>query len=136
MKAIAGTLFLVLGLAATACTDRAEADRLRADLTGRLNAATEELETVRDELAASDAALRNAEQKLAAAEKDARYWRREAGKMTARVERADRTIALYEDCVDDIIYAYNSSTYAIELPRAISAALNDSNCSALGYYAT
>jgi DNA repair exonuclease SbcCD ATPase subunit len=58
----------------------------------------------------------------------------QVGDLRSQVRSLNATIDLQEQCIDDLVYAYNSATFASELPRNFQAAINGATCSELGYY--
>jgi hypothetical protein len=58
----------------------------------------------------------------------------DAANLRSALERANSDYALARGCIDDLIFAYNSTSTFFEYPRNFRAALDGANCSALGYF--
>ena len=57
----------------------------------------------------------------------------EVGDLRSQLRSLNARIDLQEQCIDGLAYAYNSATFASDLPRNFRAAINGT-CSELGYY--
>ena len=83
------------------------------------------LDDVRADLAKARADLADAHAEL-----------RGQGDLEAQVRTLRKRGDLQAECIDDFLFAYNSSTFVTDLERNFQAAVNGSACSALGYSVT
>lgn len=95
------------------------------------------VDDLREKVAQLERQVEAQRDELAKAERfagDAKRWRREAARMTSLVEERDRTISLFEACLQNIIDETNRIDFVYQYGRALRTAFNGANCSALGYY--
>jgi hypothetical protein len=86
------------------------------------------------ELEEASVELLRIQRSLAKTEKDLRWWKREATRMTTLIESRDRNLALFESCMQDIIDETNRAVYVLELEAGLRTAFNGEYCGALGYW--